>query len=271
MPIDLEVPVFGADAAFKAVESRVTRVELNATGSYPDGGLTPSVSDLERVANLNVKVRIMIRPRGPLLESEPRDFIYSDEEFAQMERDIVKFKETGLLNEARGDGFVFGILKEGPESNNPTDVRSKSCWVDKERCSRLVAAARPFKAVFHRAYDEIVSCDDNRPGIDERHAWRTGLDDLAQCGFDSILTSGGLGKAIQNLAMLDKIITRAESLGIEIIVGGGVRRNNALEICQRLKLNENKYSTCVHSACLSNPESEYVDAEEVTGILSQLG
>lgn len=108
MGIGLEIPVFGGNAASRAVELGASRIELNATGSYPDGGLAPSLEDLRRVADIEVPVRIMIRPRGPPSESRVRDFIYSDAEFADMESAIRRFKETGLLNEARGDGFVLG-------------------------------------------------------------------------------------------------------------------------------------------------------------------
>ncbi|KAI0009603.1 hypothetical protein F4779DRAFT_581700 [Xylariaceae sp. FL0662B] len=280
MGIGLEIPVFGASAALSAVRLGASRIELNASGSYPDGGLTPSVEDLERVSHLNVPVRIMIRPRGPPPGSQGRDFIYSDEEFEQMEAAIKKFKDTRFLQEARGDGFVFGILKEDqsgldmsrvqPQDSHKVGLRSPRCFVDKDRCTRLVQAARPFKAVFHRAFDEIISCEDDGSDPKEHRSWSTGLDDLATCGFDAILTSGGLGKAIQHMDILGDIIARAEILGIDIIIGGGVRRDNVGELIQRLQLKEKTYTNHVHSACFSTPEVEHINAEEVAAILSQL-
>ncbi|KAI1138624.1 hypothetical protein F5Y05DRAFT_45167 [Hypoxylon sp. FL0543] len=270
MVIGLEIPVFGANAALEAVQLGVSRIELNAAGSYADGGLTPSVEDLESVARVKVPIRIMIRPRGPPSSGRARDFVYSDTECEQMETDIQTFKDTGLLNEARGDGFVFGILKEDPRVTNGVGACPSRCWVDKDRCRRLIEAARPFQTVFHRAFDEIVSCGDDPSDTDEHEAWNTGLDDLVACGFDAVLTSGGIGHAANNISMLDKIITRAETLGIEIIVGGGVRRHNIRELTQRLKLKQRERPTLVHSACLSNAEAEHIDADEVTSILSCL-
>ncbi|KAI0834665.1 hypothetical protein F5Y06DRAFT_153807 [Hypoxylon sp. FL0890] len=267
MVIGLEIPVFGANAALRAVELGASRIELNAAGSYPDGGLTPSLEDLESVAHIEIPMRVMIRPRGPSSDAEARDFIYSDEEFEQMEADIRRFKETYLLMEARGDGFVFGILKEAPQPTHEVGTRASICWVDKDRCRTLVEAARPFKTVFHRAFDEIVSCDNYASDTDEPRAWNTGLNDLVACGFDAILTSGGIGHAANNLSTLDKIITIAETLGIEIIVGGGVRRHNVGDLAQQLKLKQREQSTFVHSACLSSAVSENVDSNEVTGIL----
>ncbi|KAI1799975.1 hypothetical protein F4811DRAFT_541468 [Daldinia bambusicola] len=270
MAIGLEIPVFGAAAAAKAIELEATRIELNALGSYPDGGLTPPLKDLEIVAQSSIPLRVMIRPRGPPSQPQARDFIYSDEEFERMEASMQRFKGTGLLNEGRGDGFVFGILEESQDATE-AGVHRRKCWVDKERCNRLVAAARPFKAVFHRAFDEIVSSgDSDSMTVGDGHAWKTALDDLVVCGFNGILTSGGLGNAVQNLAILDKVIARAETFGIEIIIGGGVRKHNIQLLCQQLKLKERQSSTYVHSACLSSMDSEYIDAEEAVGILSQL-
>ncbi|KAI0166916.1 hypothetical protein GGR52DRAFT_80229 [Hypoxylon sp. FL1284] len=269
MVIGLEIPAFGADAASRAAQLGATRIELNAVGSYPDGGLTPSLDDLKGVASVDVPIRLMIRPRGPLPGTQARDFVYSDDEFQQMEASIQKFKETGLLNDERGDGFVFGIL-EDPSPSDGSDTQPRRCWIDKNRCSRLVAATRPFKTVFHRAFDEIVSCDNQGQDSSERHAWKAGLDDLKACGFDAILTSGGLGNAVQNVALLESIVTKAEDLGIEIIAGGGIRRHNVKEISQRLRLNERKLSGFVHSACLSGTGTEHIDAEEVVAITSQL-
>ncbi|KAI2603711.1 hypothetical protein GGR54DRAFT_459764 [Hypoxylon sp. NC1633] len=269
MGIGLEIPVFGGNAAAKAIEMGVSRLELNAYGSYVDGGLTPSVRDLERIAHADIPVRVMIRSRGPL--PNLRDFVYTDDEFTRMEAAIRALKETGLLRAERGDGFVFGILKEGSSRTGSTDTRAQRCWVDRDRCRRLVEVARPFKSVFHRAFDEITSCDDEGQRIDERQAWGTGLDDLLECGFDAVLTSGGLGNAAENLPMLDRIITRAENLGIEIIVGGGIRRHNVQEITQQLSLNKRVRSTFVHSACLyPRSGTEYADPEEVAKILAQL-
>lgn len=303
-PTGLEVPVFGASAALRVVEAGASRIELNAAGSYPAGGLTPSLDDLERVivAGLNVPLRVMIRPRGPpppsmsaaaaaTVRSAPpslsqgnalqgRDFIYSDEEIEQMHDDIVKFKASGLLNVARGDGFVFGVLTErlsatiSPTSyvgdeNRHSREPSLACVVDVAKCTRLVEAARPFKAVFHRAFDEVVSHDGVRDGTGRR-SWEKALDDLEQCGFNGILTSGGLGSAAQNARTLALILDAAAEKDIEIIVGGGVRSKNIPELLKQLRLGERKQPVLMHSSCLAAGETENVDLLEVEAIVKQL-
>ncbi|KAI1354910.1 hypothetical protein F5Y01DRAFT_271622 [Xylaria sp. FL0043] len=278
--LGLEVPAFGAAAALSAVTLGATRVELNALGSYAEGGLTPSLEDLEQFTSTSDErppVRVMIRPCGPpslsslseASEKSKRDFLYSDAEFEHMEEAIKKFRDSGLLDANRSDGFVFGILEEGYYEGNDR-TRGQRCWVNKKRCARVVQAAQPFKCVFHRAFDEIVSCDDATSGGTSRPAWETGLEDVAACGFDGILTSGGLGKAVDNLAMLEKIIKKAQALRIEIIVGGGVRTANVGQITQKLKLRARADSVCLHSACLHGDGREQIDAEEVQGILAQL-
>ena len=69
---------------------------------------------LERVG---IKVNAIIRPRGG-------DFLYSDDEFAVMQHDIVTLKEMGI------NGVVICM-------------RNDDGTLDVERSSRLIALARP--------------------------------------------------------------------------------------------------------------------------------
>lgn len=271
----LEIPAFGASAASRAARLGATRIELNAQGSYSQGGLTPSTSDLESL-NTECPLRIMIRPRGPPPAKpgsradaiETRDFHYTDAEFEAMKSSIQRFRDSGYLDAARGDGFVFGLLQDArADGGAPVGRR---CWVDEKRCTRLVEVAQPFKCVFHRAFDEIVSCDDFAVDGPTRPSWEMGLEAVAACGFDGILTSGGLGRAVDNLDMLEKIVKKARTLRLEIIVGGGVRTANVAKIRMRLGLRELAGSVYLHSACLRADGSESIDHEEVQGIVAQL-
>lgn len=302
-PTGLEVPVFGASAAAHAVEAGASRIELNAAGSYLAGGLTPSVEDLRRIANLNVPLRVMIRPRGlpsptsaelantPTPQSttgaQGRDFIYSDVEIELMHDHIAAFKDSGLLQADRGDGFVFGVLTEQSSAINQPLSRGETnplalvhgvdvgdigvgCEVDIAKCTRLVEVARPFKVVFHRAFDEIVSSGNGLSGDKRCLPWQKGLADIAGCGFDGILTSGGLGSAADNAETLAQILDEASKKDIEIIVGGGVRSRNIPELLERLQLYERKQSVFMHSSCLIAEEMEHVNLFEVEAIASQL-
>ncbi|KFY86413.1 hypothetical protein V498_07504 [Pseudogymnoascus sp. VKM F-4517 (FW-2822)] len=115
----LEIACFNAPSALIAARAGADRIELCADRSV--GGTTPPLSDLEAIKaqQVEIPVMVMIRPRGG-------DFVYSDEEFAQMKEEMKRFR--GLA-----DGFVFGILKE----------EGGEVVVDGERNSELVELARP--------------------------------------------------------------------------------------------------------------------------------
>jgi copper homeostasis protein len=293
--IEFEVPVFGAATASRAVDLGASRIELNAEGSYPEGGLTPSLAELRAIAGLGVPIRVMIRPRGPPAVPA-RDFFYSNEELDEMQGDVERFKATGLLRSERGDGFVFGVLKEyqtpqhgvvegsprenpatfDPVSHNDATRRADNdtaaakvsvtparCRVDVRQCRRLVEAASPFKAIFHRAFDEIV-------GTKRSDTCQAALNDLSTCGFSGVLTSGGPGSAVQNVAALKSIIQLAQTTGIEVIIGGGLRKSNAGILIEELSLRNQTSSICMHSSCLADGSTASLDPNEVTGITSLL-
>ncbi|KAL7812252.1 copper homeostasis protein [Trichoderma gracile] len=63
--LNCEVAVFSGAAGLEAQALGAKRIELNAPGSYEEGGLTPPVKELTSIASqLEIAVRIMIRPRG---------------------------------------------------------------------------------------------------------------------------------------------------------------------------------------------------------------
>ena len=121
-----ELCAYSVDACRIAARLGVDRVELCA--SPAEGGVTPSMATIERVAAIEgIDVSVMIRPRGG-------DFLYSDDEFETMLRDIAYAREAGAT------GVVFGILT--------ADGR-----VDVERTRQLVEASEGMETTFHRAVD----------------------------------------------------------------------------------------------------------------------
>ena len=104
----------------------VDRVEICA--SPAEGGVTPSMGLIKRACEIpDIETSVMIRPRGG-------DFLYTDEEFELMKRDI------NYAREASATGVVLGILTE--------DGR-----VDVERTRLLVEEAQGMDITFHRAID----------------------------------------------------------------------------------------------------------------------
>lgn len=155
--IPLEVPVFSVTSANSVIHSGhgTCRLELNAQGSYPQGGTTPTPTAYHHASILNsdTPLRIMIRPRGPPDDGSP-DFVYTNDEFdVLMVQAVQNWKTSGVMRRERGDGFVFGVLKEkrqdqqgGGAGTGPPMV------VDVDRCSRLVQLAAPYPCIFHRAF-----------------------------------------------------------------------------------------------------------------------
>ena len=247
----LEIPVFNRASVLPAIAAGCRRIELNATGSYPVGGTTPSLelvrdvsSDLDSLP-FPVPLRVMIRPRGG-------DFVYTDEEQSLIQESIERIKP--LLKQERGDGFVFGALRpaEG-DGRRPVDWRL---------CGRVIGWCEPLPVVCHRAFDETVETDG---------AVDVGMARLAQrvagAGFGGLLTSGGPGNAGENLAVVRRIVEEVRGT-MEVIVGGGVRSGNVGEIYEVLNVVEGR-RVVYHSSCLTGAgHSEEVDVDEVRRIVS---
>ncbi len=187
--ITLEVCANSVDSAVAAQEGGAARIEL--CDNLHEGGTTPSYGNIELARErLTIDLYVLIRPRGG-------DFLYSENEFEVMKRDIRISKELGT------DGIVLGILKH--DGN-----------IDKERSKELIDLARPLSVTFHRAFD--MTPDPNRA-----------LEDIIDVGADRILTSGQANKAIDGMEVLASIVRRAGNR-INIMAGSGVNTNNILKI-----------------------------------------
>jgi copper homeostasis protein CutC len=194
---------------------------------------------------------------------------------------ITQFVSAGLLDPAKGDGFVFGILKRTTTGHSTLDGAS---WLDldTERNAELVAMVREagFKAVLHRAVDVLFSQCDSETGSGRGDTVERVMGAVQDCGFDGMLTSGGLGSAVGNVARLREVAAAAaEREGVEVIVGGGVRSGNLRTLCGSLdsglregKHVENTRAVWFHSSCLRiNAEGqETFDREEAMALADGL-
>jgi copper homeostasis protein len=192
---------------------------IELCADYAAGGVTPPIDALERIrAETQIPVNVMIRPRAG-------DFIYTDAEFQQMKIEIQSFKPEA-------SGFVFGILNKRME-------------VDKRRNSELVQVAAPLPCTFHRAFDEVPDAD-------------RGLEILIECGFMSVLTSGGQPNATAGAGIVDALQKKYGGR-ISIILGGGVRSSNIDSLRTQTKVE------WYHSAAITQ-SGESVDTQEVERI-----
>jgi len=185
----LEITVESLDTALAAERGGADRIELCSDLTH--GGLTPSVAAMRKLhEELEIPVFPIIRPRAG-------DFLYTEDEFAAMKRDISIVRDLGM------DGVVFGILRAD---------RS----VDVERTTELVQWARPLEVTFHRAFDQ---CPD----------LPVALEDVMATGATRILTAGGGTTALQGLETLQKLVKTA-SARLVIMPGGGLDAANIARI-----------------------------------------
>lgn len=187
--IKTELCAYSVEACQIAAKLGVNRVELCA--SPAEGGVTPSVATIERVAEIKgLDLSVMIRPRGG-------DFLYSDDEFKTMLGDIDHARKAGAT------GVVFGVLTADGK-------------VDVERTRALVEASKGMETTFHRA-------------VDMTEDYEAAVEAIIEAGCNRILTSGGYDKAIDGIDNIRRAV--AVSRGrIEIMAGSGVVAANAKQL-----------------------------------------
>jgi copper homeostasis protein len=199
--IETELCAYSLEDVATGVDAGVTRVELCT--SPLEGGTTPSAAAIAMAremislaaaeSNHSVELSVMIRPRGG-------DFLYSELEFRQMQREVAFVRECGA------DGVVFGLLTAEGD-------------VDTERTRRLVELAGPMECTFHRAFDVA------------REPLRA-LEDIISVACRRILTSGQRGTAIEGVELLGDLVVAAAGR-VEIMAGSGVNPSNARQIAAR--------------------------------------
>jgi copper homeostasis protein len=181
----LEICAFNLPAALTAQGAGADRIELCA--GPEEGGVTPSAG-LIRTARETLQIALY-----PIIRPREGDFLYNDEEFKIMLRDVEYCKHLGC------DGVVIGLLKADGS-------------VDERRSARLVEAAYPMGVTFHRAFDRAA---------DPFEA----LEVIVRTGCERILTSGGRPVATEGAALIGELVRAADDR-IVIMPGSGVRSAN---------------------------------------------
>ena len=224
-----------------AVKGGAHRIEL--CGALSEGGLTPSHAyQLKCREDFDLPIFPIIRPRGG-------DFLYSEEEFEIIKKDVIHCREIGF------EGIVTGFL-------NPDGT------IDKERLLTVVELAFPMQVTFHRAFDRCASPFD-------------ALEVIIDTGCKRILTSGQKQTAPEGAELITKLVERAAGR-IIIMPGSGVRKENvaslarqtgALEFHSSLRSRQRSNMQYIHPA-FANDELDYssnmVLAEEVVALVTAL-
>ena len=237
----IEIATSDFNTTRAAVEGGADRIELCA--NLAEGGTTPSLGMIRQCREaFDVSIYPIIRPRGG-------DFLYNEEEFSIMTRDIMLCKELGC------DGVVIGML-------------NADGTIDEKRTAMLVNAAYPLGVTFHRAFDR---CKD--PFI--------ALEQLIKIGCERILTSGQkptVSEGLELIAELNKISDDR----IIIMPGSGLRKENIKMLADKTGCEEFHSSLrgktkskmeFVHPAFAGSEDSysnNFIEAGEVRALRSAL-
>ncbi len=189
--IEFEMCAEGLEACVAAQEGGAQRIELCCALS--EGGLTPSHALIAAaVQRSGLPVHVLLRPRGG-------DFVYSEDEWALVEADLLHAKELGSA------GFVAGAL----------DAAGR---VDVARMRRLVELAGGREVTFHRAFDTVAN-------------QQQALEDVIAAGCGRLLTSGGAPDVLAGAQPLRRLCVQAAGR-IGIAAGGGLRLESAAEVAR---------------------------------------
>ena len=238
MDYRLEICAFNLSSTLVAQQAGADRIEFCA--GPEEGGTTPSAGAIRTARELlRIALYPIIRPRGG-------DFLYSDEEFRSMIRDIEYCKQVGC------NGVVFGILLADGS-------------VDKARCARLVEIAYPLGVTFHRAFDWCANPFE-------------AMETIIGIGCERILTSGQRPKALEGVEMIDQLVREADDR-IVIMPGSGIRSANIVELAEKTGASEFHTSAralkasamaYVNAAMKESQDSVMADPDEIRKIKEQL-
>jgi len=211
MECKVEICVDSIGSATSAQSAGADRVEL--CDNLVEGGTTPSYGTIVSARNnLSIGLHVLIRPRGS-------DFLYSDQEYDIMRRDIELCGECGV------DGIVTGILLPGGS-------------IDIDRTAKLFEFAYPMSTTFHRAFD---MCNDPVQG----------LEDIIATGAVRLLTSGLKENAGKGHELINQLAIQAGER-IIIMAGGGIDETNIGIILTATKIKE------IHLTARKETESDMI-------------
>ena len=207
--ITVEVCVDTLDGLNAAIAGGADRIELCSALAL--GGLSPSRGLLEAAARCPLPVRAMVRPIGG-------GFLVDPDLRTAMLAEIRDIRAMGL------EGVVCGALTSRGE-------------LDRETLGALrEAAGADLAMTLHRCVDLLP---DPVPSVDL----------AADLGIETILTSGGAGRAVEGVEVLHRM-TRAADGRVQIMAGSGLTPANVADIISRTGV------AAVHASCSIAAETD---------------
>jgi copper homeostasis protein len=193
----IEIATSNYSSTAAAVKGGASRIEL--CSALSEGGLTPSHGYMVKCRNdFATPLFPIIRPRG-------RDFLYTQEEFEVIKKDVAFCKQQNF------NGVVTGFLNEDGT-------------IDENRLSTIVGLAYPMEVTFHRAFDRCKNPFE-------------ALEDIINAGCTRILTSGQKLKAEEGAGLIQDLVIVAANR-IIIMPGSGVRKENIAELARQTGARE---------------------------------
>ncbi len=219
----LEVCAYSLASCATALREGAQRVEL-CSGSEV-GGTTPGKETIIAALDLGIPVFPMVRPRGG-------DFMYTNDELAQIRRSILLCGELGC------PGIVTGMqLRDGR--------------LDSQAMRRVVDLAGPMAVACHKVFDGVPDAAE-------------ALEALVDAGCVRVLTSGLAADAMAGARVLQQLVHQAGGR-ITVMPGGGVRSGNIAELARITGARE------FHSSAITQRTAGAdADAAEVRALVDQL-
>lgn len=169
---------------------------IELVSAMSEGGLTPSYGMIDAiVSKVSIPVNVMIRPFS-------HSFEYDSMAIEVMKKDIQVVKKLGA------NGIVLGMLKDQK--------------VDFEQLNELILDLN-MAVTFHRAIDASVDIIADYKRLSDNKF------------VTQVLTSGGIGRATDNLALIDQLY---EINNDQLLIGSGVKRDN-IDLLMKRYLNVN--------------------------------
>lgn len=206
----LEIIALTLDEALEIEKLGGTQIEL--ISGFAEGGLTPSYGLIEKViSNVKFPVNVMLRPHS-------RSFHYSQYDLDVMREDANIMDQLGVRN------VVVGVL----DHNGLPDLKALE----------YILGGTYLTMTFHRAFDISSDLLKSLKILKSYDRVKT------------ILTSGGEGKAIDNIDMLKRIIENRGN--IEILLGSGVSLDNMDVLYNKLETINFHLGTAVRGNYYNN-------------------
>jgi copper homeostasis protein len=216
----IEICLSDIESAKKAIAGGANSIELCVDRS--SGGVTPSYGLIKEACRLaigsNVKVNVLIRPRDG-------NFIYSDDEFDAMLRDIIIARDAGAHGLSSPFAFSHSLTLL-PLSGVVVGILRHDQTIDAVRMAVIRSISHPMDLTFHRAFDVCST------------PLTQAIDQIIALGCDRLLTSGRASSVTDSAGTqcLSEIMTylsqrkHPSSLSLQVVAASGVQISNVREL-----------------------------------------